>query len=176
MNSMHYAHFTEKDRLNEHHLWQMQPLSILQAADLNNVIHISAMGTVTLINTKEASFIMHLTQYVSGGEIPHELAVCAELAKNTKWADPKKWVPQVKAVVSVWGTLQCFDMHVVSPNEGTKGIVIDMDDIQYMYNPSKNGIENPLSLHKKKTDLQQKFNRKDCKQNTTPLKASTSQV
>ena len=154
----------------------MQPLSIQQAAELDDVICISAMGTVTSINIEDASFIMHLTQYVSGGEIPHEIAVRAELAKNAKWADPKKRVPQVKAVVSIWGTLQRFDTHVVSPNEGTKGIVVDVDDIQYMYNPSKKEIENPPSLRKKKTDLQHKFNRKDRKRNTTPPTASTSQV
>ena len=40
----------------------MQPLSIQQAAELDDVIRISAMGTVTSINIEDASFIMHLTQ------------------------------------------------------------------------------------------------------------------
>ena len=71
-----------KQRLNKRHLRQMQPLSIQQAAELDDVICISAMGTVTSINIEDASFIMHLTQYVSGGEIPHEIAVRAELAND----------------------------------------------------------------------------------------------
>ena len=172
---MHDTHFTENQRLNEGHGPQMQLLSIQQAADLDDAICISAMGTVSSINTEEASFVMHLTQYVLGG-IPHELTVHAKLAKNTKWANPRKRVPQEKAIVSVWGTLQRLDKHMVSLNEASHGIIVDVDDIQYMYNPENKDTEKPSSPCKKKNDLQQKFNRKDRKQNTTLPKPSTSQV
>lgn len=76
--------------MKEHSVPQMQPLSIHQTADLNNAICISAVGTVTSIKPKKASFVMHLTQYVTGGEIPHQVAVCAEVAKNVKWHNPSK--------------------------------------------------------------------------------------
>ena len=98
------------------------------------------------------------------------------LSKNAKWADPRKRVPQEKAIISVWGTLQRLDKHMVSSNEASHGIVVDVDDIQYMYNPKNKDTDKPSSPRKKKTDLQQKFNRKDHKQNITPPKPSTSQV
>lgn len=149
------------------HVRQMQRLSAEQAAEVNDTIYVSAMGTVSSIHSNDTSFVMHLTQYVSGAEKSHPVDIRAELAKNAKWQDPCERVPQVKAIVSIWGTLQHFETHVTSRNVHTKCIVVDVDDISYIFNPKKQPIEKVTTPVKKKGELQDRLKRRQVRQKTS---------
>lgn len=141
----------------------MQPLSTDQAADLDDMIHISTTGTVTSMTVDTASFIIHTTQYITGRQKKDDVAVCAELARNPKWCAPNEHVPVLNAVVNVWSTLQSFDTYVHSRDKRTTCIVIDVKDITYLYAPKKEAGEKSTSPTKNKMPLQERFKRRDHK-------------
>ncbi|KAF8268510.1 hypothetical protein EI94DRAFT_1800326 [Lactarius quietus] len=140
----------------------MQPLSADQAGDLDDVVCISASSTVASINNAPPSFIMHVSQFIAGrlpaSQTPCDnIAVRAELARCPKWHDPAERLPQHNTIVSVWGSLQCFDTISINGNQNTTCVVDDIEDITYLYNPKREPAEKQSPTQKKKTKLQEKF-------------------
>lgn len=155
----------------------MQPLSSEQEDDLDETIHISAFGSVTSINNDPAYFIMHATQYVAGGQSSDDIAIRAELFKNPKWPNPSERLPQPKAVVGIWGKLDQIDGYTFAGTKKTTCLVVDVEEISYLYNPKRDPAEKPSTPTKKKSSLQERFKKRTRNRNTSPLSSpSTSQT
>ena len=136
----------------------MQPLSTDQCADLDETIHISATGTVTSIINEPPAFIMHITQFVMGGLSSDDIAIHAELHQNPKWRSPAERLPFLRAVITVWGSLRRFDRITLAANHSTTCVVVDVDDLSYVYNPKRDSAADKVaSPQKKKSNLQEKF-------------------
>ncbi|KAF8266510.1 hypothetical protein EI94DRAFT_1803038 [Lactarius quietus] len=79
----------------------MQPLSTDQAANIDDIIRISATSTITSINNVPPSFSMHVSQFIAGGKTGNDITIHAELERCPKWQNPSKHLPQPKAIVTV---------------------------------------------------------------------------
>jgi hypothetical protein len=153
----------------------MQPLSTDKETDLDEIICISAFGSVTLINNDPATFLIHATQYVAGGQSTDDIAIHADLSRNPKWANLSERLPQLKAVISVWGKLDCFDVYTYAGIKTTTCVIVNVEDIIYLFNPKCEPTEKPPSPHKK-SNLQEKFKKCARARKTSPGSSpSTSQ-
>ena len=154
----------------------MQPLSLEKEDDLDDTVRISAFSTVSSINPDPASFLMHATQSVAGGQSNDDIAIRADLYKNPKWPNPSERLPQPKAIVGIWGKLDRFEIYTYSATKTTTCVVVDVEDIDYLYNPKRDPAEKPSSPQKKKSELQECFKKKPRGRKTSPLHSpSTSQ-
>lgn len=131
----------------------MQPLSLKNEADLNDTVCVSAIGTVSSIRNNPASFLMHVTQYITGGQSSDDIAIWADLHKNLKWSNPAEWLPQQKAIISIWGKLNCFNTYTFSGTKMMTSVVVDIEDITYLYNPKHDPANKPPFPQKKKSEI-----------------------
>jgi hypothetical protein len=137
---------------------KMQPLSADQAADIDDLIHISALGSVASINNEPPSFLMHISQFVAGGHPGDNIAIHAELGRCPKWHNPAERLPQPKAIISIWGTLHSFNTYTPpSTNCSTTCVIVDTTELTYVYNPKCDPIEKAALPQKKKSKLQDRF-------------------
>lgn len=160
----------------------MQPLSADPALDLDEVVRVGANGTVTSIATNPPSLIIHATQYVAGGERKDDIAVRGEMQNNPKWQDPAERLPKPRAVVSIFGPLRSFDSYRRAGNDTITCVVMDVDDITYLFNPpretDKKNTQKANTTEKKKSALQEKFQARARKRHASQSLSSpsTSQV
>ncbi|KAH9041358.1 hypothetical protein EDB85DRAFT_1886563 [Lactarius pseudohatsudake] len=125
----------------------MQPLTIDNEADLDDIIHISGAGTVCTRNTDPPEFMIYATQYVDGGT--DDIAVRACLSNNPKWPDPVRRLPDVKSIVGFCGILlQRFEPYTPPMKPQTTCVVIALKDIAYIYKP-KDQEDKGTTLQKK---------------------------
>lgn len=114
----------------------MQPLSADQVDDLDDFICIDASGTIVSIKNDLLYFILHEIQYVVGGHCSDYIVLHAELQNNPKWNDPLEHLLKLRGIVSVFGHLCCFDYFCCFNNQTICYLVIDIEDITYLYAPS----------------------------------------
>ncbi|KAH9049578.1 hypothetical protein EDB84DRAFT_1573941 [Lactarius hengduanensis] len=72
----------------------MQPLSAVNAPELDDTIRIFGSGTVTSVEPDPPSFLIHATQYIDGGQSSDNIAVRGRLDNNPKWQNPAERIPQ----------------------------------------------------------------------------------
>jgi hypothetical protein len=151
----------------------MQPLSVDNESDLDKTIWISAFSTISSINSNPPYFMMHATQYIAGGQSSDNIAIRAVLSKNPKWQNPSECLPQPKAVIGIWGKLDHFDIFTYSSNKSTTCVIVNVEDITYLFNPKQDPAEKTASTLKK-SKLQQKFNKHTHTSQSSPISSPSS--
>ncbi|KAH8981276.1 hypothetical protein EDB86DRAFT_441302 [Lactarius hatsudake] len=119
----------------------MQPLSAMNAADLDDTIRIFGSGTVTSVDADPPSFLIHATQYIDGGQSTDNIAIRGRLDNNPKWPDPSERIPQAKSVIAWSGILLQFDSYTPPGRTAITCVVVAVKDITYIFTPDKTGAK-----------------------------------
>ncbi len=100
---------------------------------LEQPVRIIGAGMVTSVDYDNASFIIHATQYTSGGERTDEIVVRAQMDSNNRWPNPSERLPSPPTIVAFSGLLNHFDKYQPSNNTNKVTCVnIVLDDITYL--------------------------------------------
>jgi hypothetical protein len=159
----------------------MQPLSVANIDDLDQMMYLAGSGTVASIESDPPSFIVHATQYVAGGQSSDDITVRGDMGDNPKWTNPQECLLPVKAVVVFWGLLQHFDSyHPPNTKESLTCVIVAVHNITYLYNPPRDKsvtTSTSESAHKKSKLREQLRARAEEKQGSqTTSSPSTSQT
>ncbi|KAH9017684.1 hypothetical protein EDB85DRAFT_1897523 [Lactarius pseudohatsudake] len=115
-----------------------QPLSAMNAGELDDTIRIFGSGTVTSVDADPPSFLIHATQYIDGGQSSDNIAVRGRLNNNPKWLNPSERIPQPKSIIGWSGVLLQFDTYTPPGRSPITCLVIAVKDITYIFTPEKN--------------------------------------
>ncbi|KAF8270109.1 hypothetical protein EI94DRAFT_1699012 [Lactarius quietus] len=118
----------------------MRQLSVVTKHDLSaceDPVCISGAGMVSSVNRDTLSFIIHASQYTSGGESSDDIAIRARLDLNLKWTNPTQRLPHTSALIRFSGTLHHFEtFHPPNSTRHVTCAVVALDDITYLPRPS----------------------------------------
>ncbi|KAH9034909.1 hypothetical protein EDB85DRAFT_1889629 [Lactarius pseudohatsudake] len=115
----------------------MQPLSAVNAPELDDTIRIFGSGTVTSVEPDPPSFLIHATQYIDGGQSSDNIAVRGRLDNNPKWQNPAERIPQPKSIIRWSGILLQMDSYAPPGRSPITCVVVAVKDITYIFTPDK---------------------------------------
>jgi hypothetical protein len=148
----------------------MQPLSNEEEEEskYDNNIYISGSGTVSSTNAETFSFVIHATQYISGGDRSDDIAICGRMNKSAKWPKPLELLPKVHSIIYFRGILDNIGSYT-PPNskKSSTCMYIAMEDITFLFTPS-------TTMTKQATrNIRQKIEARTKKRKNSPSSSQT---